>query len=136
VTLALAAVVRVAACHVEPPSVETSTPATTPPPVSVAVPVIVTALPSASLAPDAGEVIVEVGGVVSVDLLAGASSELSVEGCAPISARRLTVACSMLGSGGFALGSVDWTSHALNFASPHDHCTVPAPNTRAPLGAL
>ena len=50
-----------------PPSVETSTPATTPPLVSVAVPVIVTALPSAIEAPDAGEVIVELGGVVSVD---------------------------------------------------------------------
>ena len=45
-TVCSAGVVSVAGCQVAPPSVETSTPATTPPPVSVAVPVIVTALPS------------------------------------------------------------------------------------------
>ncbi len=64
-------VVSVAGCQVEPPSVETSTPATTPPPVSVAVPVIVTALPSGSRFRAVGEVIVEVGGVVSVDFVGG-----------------------------------------------------------------
>ena len=41
----------VAGCQVVPPSVETSTPATTPPPVSVAVPLIVTDEPSARSAP-------------------------------------------------------------------------------------
>ena len=62
--------VNVAGCQVLPPSVETSTPATTPPPASVAVPVIVTAAPSWRFAPTAGEVIVELGGAVSVDAVA------------------------------------------------------------------
>jgi hypothetical protein len=44
-TVAPSGVVIVAGCQVEPPSVDTSTPATLPPPVSVAVPVIATALP-------------------------------------------------------------------------------------------
>ena len=57
----------VTGCQVVPPSVETSTPATTPPPASVAVPLMVTAEPSDKVAPDDGDVIVEVGGVVSVD---------------------------------------------------------------------
>ena len=52
--------VPVAGCHVVPPSVETSTPATIPPPVSAAVPLIVTLAPSPTLAPGAGELIVEV----------------------------------------------------------------------------
>ncbi len=49
---------------------DTSTPATTPPPESVAVPLIVTVLPFVNVAPADGEVIVEVGGVVSVDAVA------------------------------------------------------------------
>src|ERR1700712_4634272 len=57
---------EVAGCHVLPPSVETSTPAMTPPPPSVAVPVIMTLVPSVRLAPAAGDVIVDVGFVVSV----------------------------------------------------------------------
>ena len=44
---------------------DTSTPATTPPPESVAVPLTVTVLPFAIVAPADGEVIVEVGAVVS-----------------------------------------------------------------------
>ena len=55
---------------------ETSTPATTPPPLSVAVPVIVTVVPSATVAPAAGEVIVEVGAVVSVDARGARSARL------------------------------------------------------------
>jgi hypothetical protein len=47
--------------------VEISTPATTPPPLSVAVPETVILAPSATALPAAGEVIFEVGGVVSVD---------------------------------------------------------------------
>ena len=54
----------VAGCQVEPPSVDTSTPATTPPPgVCSPAPLIVTVLPFATTAPPDGEVIVEVGGV-------------------------------------------------------------------------
>src|SRR3954469_21832337 len=40
-----------ASCQVGPPSVETSTPATTPPPVSAAVPVTVTGVPAVSVVP-------------------------------------------------------------------------------------
>src|SRR5262245_22784135 len=54
-----------AGCHVTPPSTDTSTPPTTPP-ASLAVPVIVTAVPAGIVAPAAGAVIVEVGGVKSV----------------------------------------------------------------------
>ena len=50
----------VAGCQVVPPSVETSTPPTTPP-TSLAVPVIVIKLPAWTLEPDVGVVIVEVG---------------------------------------------------------------------------
>ena len=62
-----------------PPSVETSTPATTPVEL-LAVPVIVVAVPSLKLAPPVGEVIDEVGGVVLVDWVAA----LSPETCAPL----------------------------------------------------
>ena len=102
---------------------ETSTPATTPP-VSAAVPLMVILAPSPTVAPPAGEVIVEVGAVVSVDAVAAVSPEISAYGCTPMSANRFTVACCMLRSG---------VPPALS--SPHDHCTVPAPNTSAPLGA-
>src|SRR5881275_1113612 len=64
------ALVPVAGCHVSPPSVETSTPATTPPPVSAAVPVTVTDWVGSSCVDGVGDVIVEVGGVVSVDFAA------------------------------------------------------------------
>src|SRR6185295_10789341 len=52
--------------HVDPPSTETSTPPTTPPPLSVAVPLIVTVVWDGMFAPLVGDVIVEVGGVTSV----------------------------------------------------------------------
>ena len=64
----------------EPPSVETSTPETTPPPVSVAVPETVTALLSWTVEPAVGEVIVDVGGVVSVDPVAATMPVISVVG--------------------------------------------------------
>src|SRR5208283_3221207 len=60
-----------AGCQVFPPSAETSTPATTPPPESVAVPEITTGVPPLTMAPEAGEVILEVGAMVSVDFEAG-----------------------------------------------------------------
>ena len=63
--------VIVAGCQVEPPSVETSTPATTPPPASVELPETVTLLPSVRCWPAVGELIVDVGAVVSVDAVAG-----------------------------------------------------------------
>ncbi len=79
-TEVFAADIVVTGCQVVPPSVETSTPATTPPPASVAVPVMVTGAPSEKVAPGDGEVIVEVGGVVSVDIVAAVSPAISVAG--------------------------------------------------------
>ena len=52
-----------------PPLTETSTPPTTPPPVSVAVPVMVITLPC-TVEPAAGKVIVEAGAEVSVEAVA------------------------------------------------------------------
>src|SRR5664279_2643210 len=85
-------VVPVAGCQVEPPSVDTSTPATVPPE-SLAVPLIVTDVPSGTVPPGAGEVIVEVGAVVSVEAVAAWMPEIGVDGWAPMSANRFTVAC-------------------------------------------
>ena len=58
--------------HVVPPSVETSTPATVPPPASDAVPLMMTTVPAAIEAPAAGLEIVDVGAVVSAEALAAA----------------------------------------------------------------
>jgi hypothetical protein len=58
-----------ARCQLCPPSVDTSTLATTPPPTSMAVPVTFTGIPNWRVAPLAGEVIVDVGGIVSVDFV-------------------------------------------------------------------
>ena len=83
----------VAACHVAPPSTETSTPATTPPPMSVAVPLTTTSSPCGNVAPSAGDTIVELGGPMSSDAVAAISGACSEAGCTPMSANRLTVAC-------------------------------------------
>jgi hypothetical protein len=61
----LHAVVPVAALKVAPPFTDTSTRATAPPPVSLAVPVMLTGVPVDTSAPALGVVIVDVGGVVS-----------------------------------------------------------------------
>ena len=81
----------VARRHVVPPSTDTSTPPTTPS-ASVAVPETVTIVPAGMLAPDAGEMMVEDGAVVSVLALAGISALWIVAGCVPMSASRLTIA--------------------------------------------
>jgi hypothetical protein len=65
VELKLHDVVPVAKLKVAPPSTDTSTRATVPPPVSLAVPVMLTGVPVNKSAPGLGEMIVEVGGVVS-----------------------------------------------------------------------
>jgi len=75
-----------------PPSTDTSTPPTIPPE-SPALPLIVTGDPKASVAPATGEPIVDDGGVVSDEALAGTRPASIVVGCTPMSARRLTVAC-------------------------------------------
>ena len=64
-------VVPVAWLQVVPPSVDISTPATTPPPASDAVPLMVTGVPAEIEAPAVGLEIVDVGVVVSADALAG-----------------------------------------------------------------
>ena len=53
---------------------------------------------------------------------------MSVDGCTPMSANRFTVACCMRASAAALPRS--WLE-----SRPHAHWTVPAPNTRAPLGA-
>src|SRR6185312_4361129 len=63
-------VVPWAGCQVCPPSTETSTPATAPPPVSELVPETVTACPVIKAAPFSGAVMTEVGAIVSVDAVA------------------------------------------------------------------
>src|SRR5207249_11862013 len=57
--------------HVVPPSTETSTAPTTPPPLSVAVPVIVTDDSADRPAPLAGDGMVDVGGTTAVLAVAG-----------------------------------------------------------------
>src|SRR5580700_6533412 len=118
----------VTGCHVEPPSVDTSTPATTVPLADVAVPETVTVLPFWTVAPDEGDVMVEVGGVVLVIDGPVTSPDISVAGCAPIMDSRLTVACCMALSVGSS--SPSWLAF-----SPHAHWTVPASKTSAPLAA-
>jgi len=84
-----------AGCQVAPPSIEISI-APTCPPTSVAVPVMLTGVPLGTEAPLAGAVMVEIGAVMSVDCVAptrGPPAGRATPGCAPISARRLIVAC-------------------------------------------
>src|SRR5436190_1708082 len=71
---------------------------------------------------------VTAGAVTSVDSFAASNPGWSVVGCTPISANRFTVACRMLWSA---------TPKPLSCwpSKPQDHCTVPAPNTSAPLFA-
>ena len=92
--------VPVAGCQEPPPSVEYSTPATTPPPVSEAVPVTVTRVPFGWVDPAAGVAMLTVGPVVSVDLVVATRPDIKVVGWALMSANRLTSACCMRGSAG------------------------------------
>src|SRR5262249_49166826 len=89
-----------AGCQVTPPSTDTSTPPTTPPPTSAAVPVMVTVVPYWTVEPDIGNVMVEVGGVTSVDCEEATKPGCRVAGCTPISANRLRVACCIRISAG------------------------------------
>src|SRR5438067_2869986 len=89
-----------AGCHVVPPSVDTSMPPTTPPPESLAVPVIVTATFACRLAPADGAVMTEVGAAISLDADAATRPVCRFAGCALRSAKRLTVACCILTSTG------------------------------------
>ena len=110
-----------------PLSVETSTPPTLPPPASVAMPLTVSGWPTGTVAPAAGAEMVDIGRGVAASsggrephlqggrLHTHVSEEIN---------RRLThgvVGC---------VSGPEWSS-----SRPHAHCTVPAPKTRAPLGA-
>src|SRR2546426_2544358 len=92
-------VVPTARRHVAPPSSETSTPPTTPPPLSTALPAMVFENPAATVAPFAGDVIVEVGGVPSVLGGAGKRPGCRVCGWMLMSPSRFIVPCRMFGSG-------------------------------------
>src|SRR5438128_10517469 len=104
----------VAGFQVIPPSTETSTAATRPPPVSAAVPVTVIDVPTGKLWPLTGNVTVEVGGARSVEGLAGNKPDCGVAGSAPMSANKLTVACFI---SGLALGP----AVSCVASSPHPH---------------
>ena len=83
----------------------------------------------------AGEAIVEVGGVVSVDGRRGRQARTAASWAAlpcPRTGSPSPAACS--GQAWSRLGG-PVLPHALVSSSPHAHCTVPAPNTSAPLGA-
>src|SRR5262245_56613368 len=75
-------VVPAARFQVVPPSTDTSTAATTPP-TSLAVPVTVTGEPTGTVAPVAGDVMAEVGGVWSVDWDGMVSPDCRLVGRAP-----------------------------------------------------
>src|SRR5919198_6042947 len=86
-------------------------------------------------APNGGYVMVDLGGWVSADAVDAIRPAPRVPAAMPMSANRLTVACFMRASVGYA--PMDATPLSLCEPSrPHDHCTVPAPNTSAPLAAL
>ncbi|HTK77373.1 MAG TPA: hypothetical protein VL371_19065, partial [Gemmataceae bacterium] len=80
-------------------------------------PEIVTLAPATKVVPAAGELIVEAGGVTSVEAVAVANPVWRPAGCTPMSANRFTVACCMARSGVVAV--------PLCFLSrPQDHWTV------------
>src|ERR1700704_4665632 len=88
-----------AGCQVVPPSTETSTPPTTPPPASVAVPVMATGMPADPSPPGSGNGREDVGARVWAEADAEVRGDCKVAGCTPISANRLTVACCIDASG-------------------------------------
>src|SRR5262249_46264209 len=105
----------------------------TTPPASDAVPLTVTGDPLATVAPAAGAVTAEAGGVASVEAVAGTRPDCRVVGWTPMSARRLTVACCMVRWG--VTGPQCGTLAGPRTSRPQAHCTVAALNTRAPLAA-
>ena len=113
--------------HVAPPSSETSIAATAPP-TSVAVPPMRNPFPTVAGAPAVGDRMVATGRVVSVDAVGIVRPAIRLVGVAPRSASTLRVACCMRRSG----IEPPWS---FSVSSPQAHCTVPAPNTSAPLAA-
>jgi hypothetical protein len=89
---------------------------------------MVTVVPGVTVVPVAGETIAADGAAVSVEAEAAVRLGSSDPGWLCMSAKRLTVACCIRGS------AVE-VSRSWLASRPHDHCTVPAPKTSAPLGA-
>src|SRR3954470_24021737 len=104
-----------------PPSVDTSTPPSTPPALSLAVPTMFTSALADTLAPEAGEVMLELGGAASLEALAATRPLIRVGGGTPMSANKFIVACCMRTSTPTVPSGLP--------SRPHDHCTVPAPKT-------
>ena len=120
-----------AGCQVSPPSTDTSTAATMPPPVSTAVPLTTTSVPIGTTVPAGGEVMVDTGAIVSVEVRGRARPDCRVAGCAPMSARMFIVTCCMFTSVGTGVGGrLRWYS-----SRPHAHWTVPVDQTNARLAA-
>ena len=127
-----------AGCQVVPLSAETSTPATTPPPPSAAVPLITTAVPDSSSDPAAGDMIVELGRVVSVEAVAGDQARLRRRRLhAHVGEqvhRRLPHVVQRCWNAANRVARHRRRSAAVVVVSrPQGHCTVPAPKTSAPL---
>ena len=120
----VAATTPAAGCQLAPLSSDTSTPAMTPP-LSVAVPWIWYGVPTTGAGP---AVMLVVGLTMSVVAEAAARAVIWVRGWMRMSANRFTVACCMLRSSVLA-------GPSCTALSPKAHWTVPAPKTRAPLGA-
>ena len=120
--------VPVAGCQLAPPSTETSTPATWPPPASVAVPVTVTSEPLVTVTPAAGAMIVVVGATESVDGVAATRPLIRFAGWTPMSPRMFTTNCCIRTSTGDTVPS--W-----RVSRPQAYWTVPVPRTSAPLAA-
>src|SRR4051794_8361247 len=77
----------IAGCHVVPPSTDTSTAPTMPPPVSDAMPAMVTGARGCTIVPAAGEVITDVGAVASDEGDAATSPACRFAGCTDMSAK-------------------------------------------------
>ena len=122
-------VVPVAFFQVVPPSSETWTPATMPPPESTALPVTVIGEPAREARRcSPGEVIVDVGAAVSVEADAAHQPGLKRSWLRPHVGEQIDRRLLHRGRR-LARCPRSWLA-----SRPHDHCTVPAPKTSAPLG--
>ena len=131
--IASSVAVPAAGCHVCPPSVDTSTPATWPPPASVAVPAIVTAVPFDDGRARRGERDHRgrrgsVGRSDGRHQLRLERRRLRAHVCEEVH-RRLLHPSRPAGAAGSTLNT------SCTSSRPQAHCTVPAPKTSAPLGS-
>src|SRR5438093_13327314 len=82
-------------CHFVPPSTDTSTAPSAPPPPSLAVPLTAVDAPTNTVVPSAGDVIAEVGVIASIEGLHAVSGDFRLPSSTPMSASHLSVACRM-----------------------------------------